>query len=193
MNEPCAQCGTTFIITTEDLVFYDKVSPVYNGVKYPIPPPTLCPDCRMQRRIAWRNERFMYQRTCDACKKPMVSIYSPETKCPVCCVKCWWGDHWDAKDYGQEFDFNRPFFEQLKEVMDKTPQLAIQNDNGIGSQNCEYCQDFAYGKNCYFVVGTWYTEDSFYSNCNTSYNKNISDCMNISRSELAYECMDSQY
>ncbi len=192
MDQVCKQCGVGFPVTSADLEFYDKISPVFGDKKCPIPPPTLCPDCRMRRRIAWRNERFMYQRTCDMCKKSMVSIYPPETKCPIYCNTCWWGDSWDGKSYGQEFDFNRPFFEQLKEVMDKTPQLAIQNDNGIGSQNCEYCQDFAYGKNCYFVVGTWYTQGSFYCNINASYNSNICDCSNVSKSELVYESIDSQ-
>lgn len=192
MQKDCKACQVQFEITDEDLAFYDKVSPVFGGVKCAIPSPKHCPDCRLQRRSAWRNERYMFKNNCSLCQKEIVTIHGPDVKFPIYCSTCWWGDKWDARDYGQDYDPSRPFFEQLKEVMDKTPQLAIQNDDGIGSQNCAYCQDFAYGKNCYFVVGTWYTEDSFYSSINASYNKNICDCMALSKVELAYECMNSQ-
>lgn len=134
----------------------------------------------------------MSKAKCGKCGKDMVTIMPEGSPFPIYCNKCWWGDGWDGRNYGQEFDFSRPFFEQLRELMDKVPQLTIQNDDGIGSQNCAYCQDFAYGKNCYMVVGTWYTEDSFYSNINCSYNKNICDCMNVLKSELVYESTDSQ-
>ncbi len=192
MTQTCRQCANQFKIKDEDLHFYDKISPVFADKKYPIPPPTLCRDCRLQRRTAWRNERYYYPRTCDQCKKSIISIFAPDQKMPVYCNKCWWGDSWDAKTYGRDYDFNRPFFEQLKELMNTVPQLAIQNDDGIGSVNCQYCQDFSMGKNCYFVIGTWYTQDSFYCNINCSYNRDICDCTNISKSELAYECTDSQ-
>lgn len=192
MQQSCKQCGITFSVTDDDLKFYEKVSPVFSGVAYPITPPTHCPDCRLQRRIAWRNERYMSKAKCGKCQKDMVTIMPEGAPFPVYCNKCWWGDGWDGRNYGRDFDFSRPFFKQLRELVDKVPQLTIQNDDGIGSQNCAYCQDFAYGKNCYMTVGTWYTEDSFYSNANCSYNKNISDCINVLKSELVYESTDCQ-
>ncbi len=192
MLKNCRQCGVEFEITDEDLGFYDKISPVFGDKKYAVPEPSMCPACRMQRRTAWRNERHMYRRKCGKCEKDIVTVYGEGVTFPVYCNKCWWGDSWDGRDYGQEVDFSRPFFEQLREVMDKTPQLAIQNDNEVGSVNCEYCQDFAWGKNCYLVVGSWYTEDSFHSSIDASYNRSVCDCTNVTKSELAYECIGSR-
>ncbi len=188
----CRQCNTAFEVTEEDRIFYQKISPEFGGQKYLIPEPTHCPECRLQRRTAWRNERCLYTRMCDRCKKSLVSIYSPNSGIPIYCNACWWGQGWDARDYGRAFDFSRPFFDQLQELLRSVPQLAIQNDDGVGSQNCQYCQDFAYGKNCYFVIGSWYSEDSFYCNINASYNRWVCDCSNVSHSELAYECTDSR-
>lgn len=188
----CRNCKNQFEITDDDLAFYDKISPVFVGKKYAIPPPTLCPECRLQRRVAWRNERYLYRRQCGKCMRETISIYAPDSKFPIYCNKCWWGDSWDARDYSRDFDFSRAFFVQLRDLMDEVPQLAIQNDDGVASQNCQYCQDFAYGKNCYFVIGTWYTEDSFYSSINTSYNRAICDCTHVLRSQLTYESLDSQ-
>jgi len=62
----CKICSAKFDITDKDLEFYEKISPVFNSEKYLIPSPTLCPDCRHQRRLSFRNERNLYKRKCDA-------------------------------------------------------------------------------------------------------------------------------
>ena len=62
----CKQCNTSFDITDRDLEFYDKVSPKIGSEKFQIPAPSLCPDCRQQRRLVFRNERKLYKRKCDA-------------------------------------------------------------------------------------------------------------------------------
>ncbi len=194
MQKTCANgwCKAPFEVTDEDLAFYDKVSPVFGEKKYPIPPPTMCRDCRLQRRLVWRNERMLYSRECASCKKKQVSIFSPETTLPIYCNTCWWADSFDGRDYGAAFDFNVPFFDQFQKLRDRTPQLAIMNDNGVGSENCEYCQDFAFGKNCYMVVGTWQTQNSLYSTESSDHSKYICDCTYVSKSELTYESIDSR-
>ena len=58
----CKQCSSKFNITDKDLEFYDKISPKFNGEIFQIPTPTLCPDCRNQRRLNFRNEAKLYRR-----------------------------------------------------------------------------------------------------------------------------------
>ena len=53
----CAVSDTEFPIYQSDLEFYDKISPVFNGVKYQISTPTLCPEERQRRRMSFRNDR----------------------------------------------------------------------------------------------------------------------------------------
>jgi len=108
-NAICKNCAQNFVIEDEDLVFYDTISPIFNGKKYSIPPPTRCPDCRLQRRIAWRNERFLYKTTCSKCKKEIVTVFAPGSAAanearPIYCNACWWGDTWDGRDYGRVYD-----------------------------------------------------------------------------------------
>lgn len=190
MIRNCLQCQKSFDISENDLDFYEKISPVFGGKQCLIPPPTLCPDCREQRRIAYRVERCLYSRTCDLCQKDILSTYSPDKTHTVYCQKCWWGEGWDPLDYGKEFDFNRPFFDQFRDLYTAVPQLAMQNDNGVTSENCEYCQDFAFGKNCYLVFGSWHIRDSFYdTNCN--HVTEVVDCENVGiDSELVYESIN---
>src|SRR3989338_3064608 len=89
MEKICKSCKTNFKIRKEDLIFYDQIK---------VPPPLCCPDCRMQRRLAFRNERTLYKRVCDLCKKDGISIYPNGTPFPVYCHKCWWGDG-QGKEY----------------------------------------------------------------------------------------------
>src|SRR3989344_936460 len=115
MQKQCANawCKSPFEIIDGDLQFYDRVSPIFAGKKYAIPPPTLCPDCRQQRRIAHCNERYLYPGECQLCHGRTLTQYSPSFSQPVYCRDCWHSDKWDARTYGREFDFSRPFFEQL--------------------------------------------------------------------------------
>ncbi|NOS67976.1 MAG: hypothetical protein HOO67_06495 [Candidatus Peribacteraceae bacterium] len=194
MQKTCANqwCKQSFEITDADLAFYDKISPVLAGKKYLIPPPTLCPDCRRQRRLSWRNERTLYQRSCDLCKKSIVTVHSPENPYPVFCNPCWYTDKWDPLSFGKPFDPARPFLDQFRELYDRVVQRAMVNDDGVMSENCAYCQDVAFAKNCYLCFGMWKMQDCIYCRiCDQS--KFCVDCEGVKLgSELAYESVDSQ-
>jgi len=73
----CRHCQASFEITAGDVEFYKKVSPRFGDYVAEIPTPTLCPECRMRRRLSFRNERKLYRRICDATKQPIISIYAP--------------------------------------------------------------------------------------------------------------------
>jgi len=178
MIKTCQNCKTDFIIEGEDLGFYKKID---------VPPPTFCPECRRQRRLTWRNDINLYSRSCGLCKKSIVSIYSPNKPSPVYCQKCWWSDQWDPKDYAKDYDFSKPFFVQFKELYDSVPALALVNDDGIGSVNCEYTQDFAFSKNCYMSFIGWKAEDCLYDHYVVG-GKELVDCSDsMGGSELTYE------
>lgn len=132
----CRHCQTSFPITDKDMEFYEKVSPTFGsppdkggrGVKkFLIPPPTLCPDCRQQRRLSFRNERKLYKRKCDATGKDIVSIYSPDKPFKVYHQDYWWSDAWDPMDYGREFDFERSAMEQMGELLREVPRPSLLN------------------------------------------------------------------
>ena len=181
-NKRCQNCKNDFAIEPEDFGFYEKIN---------VPPPTFCPECRRQRRLGWRNDLTLYNRTCDLCRKSVVTLYSKESGIIVYCVKCWWGDGWDPLHYGQDYDFSRPFFEQFKELILKVPHLALVNDDGIGSVNCEYTQDFAFSKNCYMVFIAWHLENVMYSYHITA-GKDMMDCLDVmTKTEWMYECTRS--
>lgn len=195
MQKTCANtwCHKTFDVGDDDLEFYDKVSPMFDGKKYAIPPPTLCPECRFQRRLIWRREHSLKNRSCNSCKKNIISIHTADARYPVYCLKCWWSDAFDALEYGKPFDTNRSFFDQFGELTQRVPQITMMNDNGVGSENCEYCQDFAFGKNCYLITGAWELQDCYYCDCNCLKSRHLFDCYAVHYSELTYDSLTSQH
>ena len=52
----CRKSGQEFSFGEDDLLFLERVSPTINGKLYLVPPPTLAPDLRAMRRMAWNLE-----------------------------------------------------------------------------------------------------------------------------------------
>lgn len=176
-SKKCKNCAEQFLVVDKDIEYYKKIG---------VPVPTFCPDCRFQRRLATRCERSLYKRKCDLCGKDMISIYKPESPFPVYCRECFWSDKWDPFKYGKNFDFNRPFFEQFKELQDKVPRLMIFTNK---SQNCDYtCHSFQ-NKDCYLSFGVKDCEDMYYVSKGVS-SKNCLDCLMITNCELCFACID---
>ena len=150
----CQNCKKDFTIETEDFNFYEKIG---------VPAPKFCPECRLIRRLAWRNDLTFYNRSCDLCGEKIISLYHAEKPLTIYCNKCWWSDKWNPKSYGRDIDFSRPFFEQYRELQNKVPLPTLFNDDGIGSVNCEYTENVTFAKNCYMLSMSWFAEDCMYS------------------------------
>lgn len=184
----CLQCKASFPITDKDMEFYDKISPVFAEKKYSIPAPTLCPDCRMRRRLAWRNERKLYKRTCDATGKSIIALHSPDKQRKVYHQEFWWGDGWDPLSYGRDFDFSRPFFDQFKELLSSVPLPNLHTDYDLNI-NSEYINFSGASKNCYLVFENGDCEDDYY--CYHIYSsKDCIDCLGIFGCNVCHECVD---
>ncbi len=181
----CKHCQSSFKITDKDLEFYGKISPSFAWIKYTIPTPTLCPDCRQQRRLSFRNERKLYKRICDATWKPIVSIYSPDKPYKVYNQDFWWSDKWDPMDYSKNFDFNKSFFEQFWEILLDIPKL--QNLVTL-NENSDYTNWSAYNKNCYLIFASDHNEDCYYSD-NIYRTKDTFDSLDLNDCTLCYECI----
>jgi len=176
----CRQCGRVFDIFQEDIEFYKKLR---------VPPPTWCPECRLQRRLAFFNIFSLYKRPCDLCRKEFISIYRPNIPYTVYCPKCWWSDKWDPFSYGRDYDFSKPFFEQFKELLRTVPLLGAGIDIPT-METSPYTNMAGHLKNCYLLFHADYNEDSAYGfylyNCHF-----VFDCSLTALSELCYDSLHS--
>ncbi len=180
LTRNCRLTGTPFVISEWEQDFLHRMGD--------LPLPTLCPDERHRRRLAHRNERSIYMNKCVLTGKPIVSIFSPENPYKVYSQEAWHSDAWDAHDYGRDFDFNRPFFEQFAELQKAVPQLGLTNVNG---ENSDYCNITTGNKNCYLVFGGDFCEDCMYS-VFSMHCRDVSDVYWVNRSELIYDSTDSE-
>ena len=188
MIKTCGQCASTFDITDEDLKFYDKASPVFNGKKYQIPPPTFCSDCRQQRRLMFVNDINLFLNKCASSGKTVVSNCHPDGECKVYDQDLWWSDRWDATDYGRDFDFKRPFFEQIHELSKVVPRPNVFTSYQY-DENCTFTNGAGKNKNCYLIFDADYCRDTYYS-YSTNSTINCIDCYKVRKSELCYENVD---
>lgn len=186
MKQNCNKCSRDFEITESDFEYYNDVAPVFGGKKYALPSPVLCPACRQQRRMAYRNERSLYHRECAHCKKKVLSVYSPDKSYLPYCKDCWWSDRWDGMDYGQDFDFNRPFFEQFQELKAKVPKLAINN---FSDENSDYTNYGYQNKDCYLIFTSDINEKCYYG-CFVWNSFECVDNLFLIGSTLCYQCID---
>lgn len=174
----CQNCKNDFTIEPEDFNFYSKMQ---------VPPPTFCPECRFIRRFMWRNEGTLYKNSCKLCNKNLVTIFSEDNPSPIFCHDCWWGDNWDAMDYGMNYDFSNSFFTQFKKLLQSVPLLNLWSFANI---NSEYSNYTGYSKNSY-LSNAVHCEDVYYSRSIES-SRNCIDCYIVNGSELCYECLNCQ-
>src|SRR3989339_699118 len=125
-TKQCQNCKKDFTIETEDFNFYEKIK---------VPPPTFCPECRFQRRMTWRNDWHLFKKTDILTGKKIFSIFPEECPIKIYDRDYWFSDKWNPMDYGQEYDFSRPFFEQFKELLYNVPLAAHSMINIV---NCRY-------------------------------------------------------
>lgn len=179
MKIKCEKCGNGFEVSDEDLKFYED---------FDVPVASKCPECRLKRRLMERNARILYYRKCDFSGKRIISMYHENQPFPVYDQEIWWSDKWDAMDYGREFDFSRPFFEQFKELENVVPHFSVFVIGGT-MENSDFTNCTGYLKNCYLICESDYDEDCYYSN-RIYHSKNLIDCSNCYDCENSYECID---
>jgi hypothetical protein len=185
VQKACESCGSDFEVTKEDLAFYDRVSPTFAGKKFAVPPPKMCPDCRKQRRMLFRNLRSLHERKCDLTGKSILTAYAPDSPLTVYCNEEWWGDGWNSLDYGRDYDLSRSFFDQFADLYHKVPVMHLY---GHHLENCDYVNGASKCKNCYLCFNMDYCEDCYFL-ADAMHMKDSADCLSTSHCELCYECV----
>jgi hypothetical protein len=140
----------------------------------------------MIRRLAFRDFRVLYKRKSDWSGETIFSIFSQTSPVKVYEREVWWSDQWDPMQYGQEYDFQRPFFEQLKELFFKVPQPSQTMWNAVNSEYSTGAKDI---KNCYLTWVCTFCEDLMYSAWANG-TKNSIDVTQIDSSDTCYESLN---
>ena len=165
----CQNCKTNFHIEPEDFVFYEKIK---------VPSPTWCPECRLQRRMMFRNEMNLYRKRCECHGKEVFSSLPQESPIKILEPEQWNSDNWDSMSFGREYSFSRPFFYQLKDLIHAIPRPSRTILRLIDSDYCNNASDL---KNCYLLFNSETSE-------NCAYGNGITDCQEVFDSYFMKQC-----
>lgn len=170
----CQSCKKEFVIEPDDFAFYAKID---------VPPPTWCQQCRMMRRMLFRNERKLFRVKDDVTGDSVLSLFPPEAGYTTYNDKYWWdASKWNPLDFGRDFDARRPFLSQLFELNRAVPKYRSAAMNMV---NSEYSANAADLKNCYLLFNSNFTEDSGYGN-GIDFCRDCYDNSHLQKSERCY-------
>jgi len=159
----CQNCSKSFTIEPEDFNFYKKLQ---------VPSPTFCPQCRLIRRLVWRNDRYLSKVNCRLCGDSTLSTFTKDSGYVIYCPSCYRSDDWDPMDYGVNYDFSKPFFTQFGKLMKRVPTRA--KSGGYATLiNSDYTNLTSNLKNCYLIYNSDYSENCIYG----SEIENCKDCV----------------
>ncbi|MBI3273605.1 MAG: hypothetical protein HYZ69_00520 [Candidatus Colwellbacteria bacterium] len=178
MTKICQNRNEQFTIDPTDLAFYEKMH---------VPPPTFCPLCRAQRRLAFYNLRTLYKRPDTRTGKEIFSSFSPAAPFVVYDKDYWWSDAWDPLDYGREYDFSKPFFEQFFALFKKVPLASRSVLNPVRS---DFSNNAGNLKDCYLVFDATECENCLYGSSMNNTKDSI-DVSDVTQIEHSYETLMS--
>jgi hypothetical protein len=174
MKKACSVTSDEFEILPTHQEFYKRIG---------VPTPTICPDERLRRRNAHRNEHQLYRGKSALTGQPLIGLYSPDSWAIVYTQDEWWSDNWDALDHGRVFDLSQecfPQFHELQKVIPRTNVISIQNEDS------EYASGIAYCRNCYLINSSENCQDCYYGKLYQR-SSDIVDSAYVYDSELCYE------
>ncbi|MEX2052502.1 MAG: hypothetical protein WD991_02300 [Candidatus Paceibacterota bacterium] len=136
-NKICVNCEKQFEINSGDLDLYQKV-----GLEIP----EQCFFCRMKQYLAFSIFGKFRKGASSLSGESLITVLPERKTYPIYTSHEWWSDAWDPMAFGQEYDSERPFFDQLKELQGKIPRPHQAGKNNV---NCDWCEDVWDSKNCY--------------------------------------------
>ena len=175
----CAGCGSDFFLDDGDVRSFGA---------HRVAPPKHCPDCRQQRRLSHVNERHLFRSKCAVSGKPLITNIPPESPIRVCSTPYWFSEAVDNSQFGKKFDFDRPFFEQWRELQLAVLHPALVNGSS-GGTNSDYANFSARNTNCYLVFNSYDCKDCYYG-YGLQACVSVLDSYRSIRSERCYELSD---
>lgn len=156
-------------------------------LEHSIPLPTIAPLERLRRVCAFLSSIFLYPTKCALTGKDILTFIPPHKDLVVYDIDAWMSDDWDPLSFGLEYDPNRPFFEQVGELLKKAPLPSLECIRST-MENSDYTNGVLNVKNCYLSFGVINGEDVLFSRTVID-SKDIIDSVYTTNCELCFGCI----
>ncbi len=150
----CTECKFEFSVEIEDIAFLKMLR---------VPPPSLCPTCRSQRRLSFANYSSIYKRKCNVPghEDIMISPVAPVMPWVTYDHETYYSDAWSPYSYGLNTSTEQSFFGQFLNLLKVVPQPGVRK--GPDSINSDYGFYVQSVKDCYYVFGGKHLENVMFS------------------------------
>ncbi|MBU0648284.1 hypothetical protein KJ855_03845, partial [Patescibacteria group bacterium] len=180
----CRLSENKFYVRPEDVEFYRKIQ---------VPLPSLCPNERLRRKLAYCTDRIYFNQSA-ATGEQIVSMYPPRWKYQVYEPDYWFSDKWDPMEYGillQGEGGETPpvrFWEKFEKLQLAVPRLALYSD--ASNENSDFTNNSMRLKDCYLVFNSADCVDCYYAYALVNCRDCIGGLLTLN-SEWCYECREA--
>ncbi len=174
----CTITGKEFVISDLEEAYCEERQ---------IPLPTIAPLERLRQVSAFLSSIHLYSTQCAYTGKEILTFIPPESRIKVYDIDTWMSDDWDQCATGKDYDFSRPFFEQMRELQMKAPFPSLECVRST-MENSDFTNGVLNVKNCYLSFGVLDSEDVLFSRTVLS-SKDIIDCIYVTNSEVCSGCI----
>ncbi len=173
----CKSCGQNFEYFSGEKEAYEK---------FKLQSPLVCQACRHKRRLIFRNEKNLFYNKSFLSGKKILSLYPQSSPFKIIDQNEWWSDDFDATKYGRDYDFNKPFFQQFRDLQKDVPRWSRIV---VNCENSEFANNCAQVKNCFLTFSSYESEDLLY--CMRVFkSNNCVDCLNVIEGQFCSQCSD---
>ena len=175
----CSKCQSEFEYLKGEEDAYKRFS---------APLPENCPNCRKKRRMAFRNERKLYHNKSCKSGKQIIALYPPDSPFKIVDSEEWQDDSFDATEYGRDYDFSKPFFEQFKALQQDVPRWSKIS---LNCENSDFANNCANTNNSYLAFSCHDSERLYYC-VRVNRSTECVDCYNLAACEYCSNCVDCE-
>ena len=172
----CKFTNREFTITKQEKKAYER---------FGMPLPDIYPDERHRYHFSYSNPLTLYWAKEVRTGKKILSGFDPTDHPTIYDGSFWMSADFDAREYGRDFDFSRPFFDQWKELFDAVPKPALTM---LRTEDCDYSNYLADCKRCYLTFNALGAENLLYS-VRAFFSKDSIELFNLTMCELSYGCI----
>lgn len=182
----CRVSGSTFLVSEAELDILDRLTSRNPYFGEPFSAPDLSPAECVRRCIGFANLRYLFHAKSCVSGQSVLTRYNPLDGYRTSTVEEFWTDQVDNTAVGRPYDFHRPFFVQLGELMRDVVHIPLNNSNCESSAFVNGARNV---RRCYLCFSVVDSEDCFYCVSQYSGTDNVL-CVGTNRCRYCYAGVD---
>ncbi len=182
----CRVTGDRFLVTSAEQSMLSRLGESNPLIGEPLPLPRIKPAELMRRIFTFGNLSTLYKGRSAISGAALITRFYPADNLPIASPAEYWGDAVDNREFGRDYDFSRPFFDQLAELIRSTYFLPLSN---VNVENCDFINGSINSKNCYLCFSVIESRDCLYCQ-NVYYSSDCVGCAGVWHSSYCYACRD---